>query len=238
MPNLCKNKLTIQGSSEEIEQIKSKLFRVDSSGNLILDFNLVVPMPQELEKETFFGKEKSAIRLLKAEPSILFKDYLQTEYANDLSESALQTLLNSNLNCTVKEFIEWLHANPNMQEALNIDLNAGYEAIENISKYGFSNWRDWRIHHWGTKWNATTTSIDIKDREIICFFDTPYCYPLKWFIAFSELFSNGNITLDYYEAEAGFAGSIASSKGNCYQVQDLVNTDDIKAFRCNIFGIN
>ncbi|MDP8185350.1 hypothetical protein [Phocoenobacter skyensis] len=237
MSNWCENKLTVSGSKEEIEQIKSKLFRQDSkSGKLILDFNLVAPIPRELKEDFVWGKEKSAILLLKAEPSCLFKDYLQTEYANDLSESALQTLLNSDLNCTVKEFIEWLNANPSIQEALNIDLKAGYEAIENISKYGFSNWYDWSLNHWGTKWNATTSSISIEDEKITCFFNTANCYPAKWFISLGELFPDSKMALDYYEPKACFGGSIASSDGDSYQVQHFTSTDDIEEFARNVFS--
>ncbi|MDP8185351.1 hypothetical protein [Phocoenobacter skyensis] len=149
MPNWCENKLTVLGSKEEIEQIKSKLFRQNiESDELSLDFNLVAPIPREL-----------------------------------------------------KEGIYWCGRN------------------------------------WGTKWNATTCSVDIEDEKITCFFDTAWNPPLAWFRTLCQKFSQYEIEFYYYEPGWEFAGSLANSNGDFYYTRELNSDNDIKEFAYETFGI-
>jgi hypothetical protein len=44
------------------------------------------------------------------------------------------------------------------------------------AKYGKDNWYDWCRYHWGTKWNAYSSSLDMDNNEIL--FDTAWTCPL------------------------------------------------------------
>ncbi|WP_101776449.1 hypothetical protein [Pasteurella oralis] len=48
MPNWCENKLEIICDSRQVERLKPKLFSQTEDSEWYLDFNLLIPMPHEL----------------------------------------------------------------------------------------------------------------------------------------------------------------------------------------------
>lgn len=60
----------------------------------------------------------------------------------------------------------------------NEDLQKKYD--ENIKKYGFKCWYDWRRANWGTKWNADSSSVEDIEGGIQYRFITAWCAPLPW----------------------------------------------------------
>jgi hypothetical protein len=60
-----------------------------------------------------------------------------------------------------------------------------------LQRIGFSNWYDWSIANWGTKWNASRpevydASTDCGNVEI--FFQTAWCAPLPVFLRIKDMF--------------------------------------------------
>ena len=50
----------------------------------------------------------------------------------------------------------YLAAHPEIEKE---EWELGKQAYRNIQKYGSPTWYQWRIQHWGTKWNASSAEI-------------------------------------------------------------------------------
>ena len=76
------------------------------------------------------------------------------------------------------------------------------------TKYGATNWYDWAVLHWGTKWDADAYAISEDDNSIVVHFSTAWSPPAEWFETFCGKFHNEAITieLEYSEEGMGFAG--------------------------------
>ena len=73
--------------------------------------------------------------------------------------------------------------------------------------YGTDNWYDWRILHWGTKWNSYDGKIDNEDEEYIVYtFDTAWSPPEPVIQALREKFEEVNITAFFDEPGMEIAG--------------------------------
>lgn len=62
-------------------------------------------------------------------------------------------------------------------------------------------WYDWRLNHWGCKWDANNTEWT---SDLTVEFETPWCWPYEWF---DTLLHRGNFhdsfTLDYADEDIG-----------------------------------
>lgn len=76
----------------------------------------------------------------------------------------------------------------------------------NIEKYGASDWYDWNVANWGTKWDFTCDSDDgnNNDNEITTAFDTAWAPPIAAYRKLEEM----GFEIDAYYQESGmcFAG--------------------------------
>jgi|TARA_R110000823_G_scaffold187405_3_gene319673 hypothetical protein len=73
--------------------------------------------------------------------------------------------------------------------------------------YGTDNWYDWRILHWGTKWNSYDGKIDNEDEEYIVYtFDTAWSPPEPVIHALREKFEEVDITAFFDEPGMEIAG--------------------------------
>jgi hypothetical protein len=70
-------------------------------------------------------------------------------------------------------------------------VSATYEA-DLMRKYGATNWRDWQVLHWGTKWNAygherpVEIAGDERWGELTAEFDTAWGPPEGWYEALRD----------------------------------------------------
>lgn len=92
---------------------------------------------------------------------------------------------------------------------------------------------DWCRCYWGCKWNADTTSLEITEESIICFFDTPGGPPQYWFSSLCEHFPSLELRLDYFEPGIQFAGTIYNAEGQSYDEE--VSHNEIAEFAEQIF---
>jgi hypothetical protein len=86
------------------------------------------------------------------------------------------------------------------------------KAIE--EKYGYSDWYDWRVSNWGTKWNATDSSIDEHNGEALTIeYDTAWG-PNTLFVKFaSEKYRKLKFRLLYEEPGCNFCGELECEDG-------------------------
>jgi hypothetical protein len=81
------------------------------------------------------------------------------------------------------------------------------------AKYGFSDWYEWRVFNWGTKWNASDVELNLETpQQIHISFQTAWSPPLPVIEAISKQFPFTYITLDW-EEEGGYYGKLEFEKG-------------------------
>jgi hypothetical protein len=88
------------------------------------------------------------------------------------------------------------------------------EELDLISKYGASNWYDWNVANWGTKWNVSDVQADeCSDTTLMYVFDTAWSPPTLVVEALAEKFPNLEFLLDYEEPGMSFWGEMEWSEG-------------------------
>jgi hypothetical protein len=78
----------------------------------------------------------------------------------------------------------------------------------NLEKYGYSNWYDWKVAQWGTKWDVDTENLELsKDGTTITgWFDSAWAPPIGAYEYFLTENEDCSISSLYYEGGMDFAG--------------------------------
>lgn len=188
MPNHVQNILTFGGSDEAVNELVNfiKGNNPNDEGKSFIDFNVIVPMPSELDVEESTAGE-TAMKYLK-----LQHDPNRTE---DFEE--------------VKEKVEgW------SEEDREEYMKLGRAYIKNLRLYGARTWYDWKRIHWGTKWNAYWATASDDKREI--WFNTAWSAPFPIVEAIARKFPNVTIDLLYADEDAGYnVGHVTFEDGEC-----------------------
>lgn len=116
-------------------------------------------------------------------------------------------------------------------------LSDAEQAEANVEKYGASDWYQWCINNWGTKWDVGEESdgIDrVDDNKVKLSFDTAWGPPVAFYEYLDEEL-DFEITAFYLEEGQGFAGKYSSESGdesfNFDGSEDLEDIpDDIREF--------
>ena len=135
MPNHVVNIVSFQGDDAQIQKMLSEV-QNDEFGPGSISFQKLIPMPPELDIESGSRTNQG----LKA-----YMDF-SCQY---FTAMGLEKLTLDN----VPEGPEkaYLQAHPDLDRETFL---LGKKASDNIDKYGAPTWYDWRIDHWGTKWDA------------------------------------------------------------------------------------
>jgi len=81
-------------------------------------------------------------------------------------------------------------------------------------EYGYTNWYEWRIHNWGTKWDASESVIITNEvDELYVGFDTAWVPPINWLKKVAIKYPNLNFRLDYLEEGVDFCGAVRIGEG-------------------------
>lgn len=142
MPNNVTNQLTIMGSDSQVQAVLDFLKGTDSEGKeLLIDFNKIEPMPKALNISSDSDSMNAMKYLLAVQSGFRAKIALKMD-------SALENLVAS-----VEEIKT---TDPKRYETM---IANGKQYLRNIADYGCITWYEWRIEHWGTKWNAYEASM-------------------------------------------------------------------------------
>lgn len=78
-------------------------------------------------------------------------------------------------------------------------------------------WYDWRVEHWGTKWNPNVHHFMTDDagKSIELGMETAWAPPIEFFTTFTELFPSAEVQLNYLEEGMGFCGRAYMAEGMC-----------------------
>ena len=140
MPNHITNILTIQADENKVHSILESI-KSDEYGIGSIDFNKLIPMPESLNIEAG-SRTNRGLKIYKAfmqdSAAIAYSDVQNTEPSPEHSQAVTALL---------KKYQEMTKDDPEL-------LQLGRKCYENIQNYGCTDWYDWSIKNWGTKWNA------------------------------------------------------------------------------------
>lgn len=79
------------------------------------------------------------------------------------------------------------------------------EHTKNFEQFGVKDWYEWRVHHWGCKWEASEVELSISDaNEITISFETPWNWPSAVYETLSDKYPNTLILIYAYSWESSF----------------------------------
>lgn len=105
---------------------------------------------------------------------------------------------------------------PIPEELKNTSAPNNTNAQEMKDKYGYTDWYEFQVSNWGTKWNACDVTLEIESpTELSLSFNTAWSPPIPVIEKISEMFSFADITLNYYEEGMGYYGEMIFENGEC-----------------------
>lgn len=176
MPNWVRNRVIAE------DPAKLKELLLNEKGEV--DFNKVIPMPQDL----MISAGSNSYQMPTAK---VFVDYHKKQLEDQaIIDKELDKLFDESL--TQREFLrKVLTTHIALQVISNVkgwdrnskDFNSNVEQFVagyyNFQKYGYTDWYEWSRKEWGTKWNASNT----QDCGDVIEFETAWCMPYKVFEA-------------------------------------------------------
>ncbi len=220
MANFVKNIVNFTGSKAELDRLVSFL----KQGNRKeLDFNLVAPEPKELVNAVAPYDSKGLIAGEYLVTGTLDDSLGHNKEWLDIAMDSMRQILGKDFASDielVKAYIASLvQGNENQKDKYLSMYKTWYN---NWKQYGYPDWYDWRINHWGTKWNACySDSLDTLmpkkgyngSYTMEYTFETAGTMPEPFFTALSKLFPDITIEVQYANEDIGADVGMMSFEG-------------------------
>ena len=105
------------------------------------------------------------------------------------------------------------------QQALVLQENA------NRAKYGYTNWYDWCVNEWGTKWDVGSEGSATlnKDGSLTASFDSAWAPPIEAYRMLEDL--GFEIKAYYFEGGMMFAGIYEDGDDDYYEVGSMNSSE-------------
>lgn len=163
------------------EKRVKEVFETVKGEDTLFDFNKIIEMPEELNIESSTNGSIGIEYLLFKSGEFRFRKYEET-YKR------------------VESYDE---------KCKNEIIELGKKYLSNLAKYGYTNWYDWRIANWGTKWNAYDTEmID----DYIIKFDTAWNGVPDLIFALSTMFPEVEFEYIYADEDVSYNTGIGTFK--------------------------
>jgi hypothetical protein len=198
MPNWCENHLEVTGPAEGISELVKAVQNPDATSEddpqAQWDLTLPIPMPAILH-----GTRSPSRTVEEAEEDIA--KLIERRDAGDLqAHENYQKEVTSGGSWMTDEFFEGI------REQARTSILAKAET-------GYSDWYDWSIQNWGTKWSPSVSTVTIKDTAINATFDSAWGPPDTLILGLSGLFPTLTFILQYSEPGMGYLGACAYVAG-------------------------
>lgn len=226
MPNWVFNSVNIEGKADDVKAVLKLM--VNDAQNV--DFNLLIPMPESVNVsedgksdmvyilETYFGGDL---------------DKVSQKSLTDAYEKEGITKRCGGLISCIPKIDKFINRIAMIRRAIRSDSDpvalrpedfyissdgeiyptaVTYEEClilgklfhDNREKYGASEWYGWSCSHWGTKWNASDTNVDIDpidakgDESVVAniTFNTAWSYPLEYLEALMSAINEAHLSVD------------------------------------------
>lgn len=191
MPNWVITKIYITGPEDKIKEFEGKCLRPnrDEDGEFqrTFSFDRIKQRPEELVN-TISPSPKPEVRKVK---DMQGNEIVVEVYRDIINEWDIQSAIKRGE--TPPEPIPCNNATPDQQEELR-------------QKYGSSNWYDWNLDNWGTKWDCSDSHYTEEDK--ILQFQTAWACPDKIIaemkLMFPDLKFNGNYADEDFGSNVGY----------------------------------
>jgi len=196
MPNHIKTVIFFDGDPELIKKMREEIGGYDPEnreGDYVIDFDKLIPMPKELDIVSGSASSSSHTAYCVLNDldlpgySTIIKKHWEEEVERRNAKRKVHKL-------TLKA---WLLEQAKKGEN-EIDLALGKQVYDNIKNYGCESWYDWRVAHWGTKWNCYECEEE-GDRRIA--FLTAWSPPVPIFDELAKRYPK--ITFQTYSVDEG-----------------------------------
>lgn len=193
MPNHCECELMLKGATVDIGLflafVRTTKERDGREEEIVFDFDKILPMPESLQIEAGSRGDDGYLALYGTDEQIA---------------EALAWPRWAGLGLTDRAKL-LVHLEKTAPDSLRI----GKQYKANLDRYGCTNWYDWNIKNWGTKWNAS----DSEEKGGKITFQTAWSPPVPVILATSKQFPKLEFVLRFWEGGAGFQGIFKARAG-------------------------
>jgi len=191
MPNHVTHRVVVTGPKDAVERFRTECIvdvgdevQSGSKPREYLDFNVLIPMPEELEHTRSGSLGSIGHAAWYGDPS----DILEYPWVKEAGVTDVEELRAFLLKRDPKCKIEADH----------------YES--NLRKFGAPTWYEWSIKNWGTKWNSYDLEICAKEDGRLEFrFETAWSPPVPVFIAAAEKYPELTFLVKSFDEGWNFA---------------------------------
>ncbi len=152
MPNWVINKINLSGPLYEIEKFETEVLDLSEKAGedgKVFSFEKIVPMPEQIRNTTSPNPQPEIKTIKDSEGN----EVQVKSYSMYLNEFQVNRAIERGE--TPPDLIPCNNATPEQQDEL-------------LVKYGRTNWYDWSLHNWGTKWDARESRYD-EDMKVLTF---------------------------------------------------------------------
>ena len=205
MPNHIQSNLKFLCDEKRIREILESVMYDPSGENEergfgTIDFERIIPMPQELDIESG-SRTTQAIELYltSINPN---SSYFKGDKMDSSEFDALVTKINENKRYPYKSALS-KHDIADIAKTLYQKaelLYLGRQAVNNCINYGAPTWYEWRVANWGTKWNSYSNSYDGGD---VLHLQTAWSAPKEAIKTLSAKYPDVGMELEYADEDIG-----------------------------------
>lgn len=216
MPNHLRNLVRfICEDNDRINQIYEYIKTDDEApGYRTIDFNKIIPMPEDLNLETSSNTQKALrLYLTKISPDVKYygneNEKISKKMCDSIKALAKKRLIWGKEELIFKEDDISKIRDTEQEEKL---LSVGKDAFNNLVLYGHVTWYTWRVDNWNTKWNAYNFT-ECEDKTIE--FTTAWEPPIPVIQELSKKFPDVTFVHDFTDECLGYnTGHMVYKDGN------------------------
>lgn len=236
MPNWVYNKLTVEGTKEDLDRLQEYV----SDGTSEFSFDKIIPVPDTMFPEKHDGyvvSGNSSLQLYcflsekgtKTVPAEKMEKYFSNEaQLTELSQEEKDELFRENAETFEAQLAEL------SQEEKDDLSRIGEVKAANIDAYGVCDWYEFCIAYWGTKWPAReVASCRKSDTRIDYDFNTAWSIPAGIYGKLTKEFPDVRFTLLYADDDLGYNCGflqVGGGKRNVSWPDEKTSEDTLRLF--------
>lgn len=161
--------IILEFDSDKRDEIEKDIYSPERD---FVDFNILIPCPQELEEQVVGSSQSSAVNLVK-------KYNKKFELESPTVRNDIITFLEKH-----KEEEYFLIRDVFIENSK--DVESVINSVIAYQKYGYANWYQFKCHEWGVKWNALFYGKKRRTKSGGFYFVTGGRLPIEWLLVLSK----------------------------------------------------